>query len=302
MISIVITTYNGEKYIIDELESICNQTLKPDCVLISDDGSNDKTVSLVEGFIRNRHLLNWRVITHKNIGWKQNFILALKEVDGDYIFIADQDDIWHPNKIEFMVNCMRKNNRIKLLACAYEKFFDDIVPTTCNLNPIDPKNVPLSAGIFNTTSPGCTYCVQKDFLFRALEYAKDNYPHDALLWRMSALEGGRYFLPLKLHYWRKHKDSAYAVESNTMKSKQSKIEWTYYADDFLNDMLAYCNAMQYDKSINIKIIEKNLKWNLIRRNFLQGGKLFLGIKLLRYIRCYARFRQYLYDWYLVLRK
>lgn len=302
MVSVVITTYNGEKYIIDELESICNQTVKPDYVLISDDCSKDNTVALVKQFIENNKLANWHVnASQKNIGWKQNFISALENVEGDYIFIADQDDIWHPKKIEYMLECMRGDNRIKLLACAYEKFFDDAVPEFLSVKKKSPKQLPLSSDLFNTTSPGCTYCVTKDILNRALAYKKENYPHDALIWRMSALESGRYFLPIKLHFWRKHKDSAYTVESHIMKSKKSKIEWTYYAEDFLNDMLRYCSSNNLENKKNIKLIEKNLKWNFLRRRFLETRNPLFAIRLLRYLGCYARFKQYLFDWYLVLK-
>ena len=96
-------TYNGEKYVIEQLESIKNQSLKPDEVIISDDCSTDNTRSLISEYIKKHNLTNWSLIeNHVNKGYKKNFIDSLKFVNGDIVFLSDQDDVWDKEKIRKM--------------------------------------------------------------------------------------------------------------------------------------------------------------------------------------------------------
>ena len=74
-ISIVLSSYNGEQDIIEQLQSINEQTRKPDEVLICDDCSTDGTVNLVQNYIEKKRLKNWKLVVNKqNKGWRKNFI------------------------------------------------------------------------------------------------------------------------------------------------------------------------------------------------------------------------------------
>lgn len=101
MVSVVMATYNGEKYLIQQMDSIRTQTKKPDEVIICDDCSTDKTVWVVETYIAQYGLLNWKVIKNKiNLGYYNNFFEAVKISRGQTIYLSDQDDIWDIHKIE----------------------------------------------------------------------------------------------------------------------------------------------------------------------------------------------------------
>ena len=100
-VSVVIATYNGEKYIVKQLESIRNQTRKPDEVIIVDDRSNDNTFKIVKEYIQQYALRNWRIYLNDcNLGYKGNFQKGIELATGKYIFLCDQDDEWERNKIE----------------------------------------------------------------------------------------------------------------------------------------------------------------------------------------------------------
>lgn len=119
MISIAMTTYNGEKYIIKQLETIRKQTCMPDEVIICDDGSKDATTQLVNKYIISHDLQGWRlVINERNLGFIENFKQAIGLTHGDIIFLADQDDEWEPEKIEIMTKCVIDNPKISSLACS----------------------------------------------------------------------------------------------------------------------------------------------------------------------------------------
>lgn len=96
MISVCMATYNGEKYIKDQLISILNQLSEEDEIIISDDGSKDSTVEVIESLNDSRIKFYVNQGTH---GFTHNFENALVHANGDYIFLADQDDIWLENKV-----------------------------------------------------------------------------------------------------------------------------------------------------------------------------------------------------------
>lgn len=95
-ISVCIATYNGEKYLKKQLDSILNQLKKEDEVIISDDTSTDATVEIIKAYNDRRIIL---IENQKFRSPIYNFENALKHASGDIIFLADQDDIWIDNKV-----------------------------------------------------------------------------------------------------------------------------------------------------------------------------------------------------------
>ncbi len=106
LISIALCTYNGEKYIAEQLNSILEQSYKNIEIVIVDDRSTDLTFSILEGF-RERDQRIRLFKNEKNLGFNANFNHALSLTNGNYIAIADQDDVWEKEKIAFMVNAMQ---------------------------------------------------------------------------------------------------------------------------------------------------------------------------------------------------
>lgn len=98
-ISVVLATYNGRPFLPEQLDSLARQTRLPDELLICDDGSTDGTVSYLQDFAR-RAPFETRIHENKNnLGYTQNFAQAVEMAGGDLIFLCDQDDRWHPEKI-----------------------------------------------------------------------------------------------------------------------------------------------------------------------------------------------------------
>lgn len=105
MITVCIATYNGERYIEEQLNSIIHQLRPTDEIVISDDGSSDNTLRIVQSI----DFPNIRIITNKGEhGYTPNFENALQYSHGDYIFLSDQDDIWKENKVEVCMHYLEK--------------------------------------------------------------------------------------------------------------------------------------------------------------------------------------------------
>lgn len=109
MISVCIATFNGEKYIREQIRSIASQISLSDEIIVSDDGSTDKTMSI----IKNLNMPNIRIFQHsKDHGYTANFENAITHSKGDIIFLSDQDDIWLPNKVKVCVEQLKESDMV----------------------------------------------------------------------------------------------------------------------------------------------------------------------------------------------
>ncbi len=102
LISVVVCTYNGEKFISEQLKSIIQQTLPPDEIIVSDDCSNDNTIMIAENILRKSGISYKVHKNEQNINATANFEQAMGMAAGDIIFTSDQDDVWGKNKIEII--------------------------------------------------------------------------------------------------------------------------------------------------------------------------------------------------------
>lgn len=115
-ISVIMALYNARRYLSEQLNSITNQTLAVDEIIIIDDCSDDKCDDIISDFCE-KNMLKIKYYKHAdNRGYAQTFFEALHIANGNYIFLSDQDDIWHSNKVELMVNVMKNNEKILCLS------------------------------------------------------------------------------------------------------------------------------------------------------------------------------------------
>lgn len=111
MISVCLAAHNGEEYIEEQLRSILVQLGPNDEVVVSDDGSTDRTLQIIDGLDDSR--VRICKMTHTKKGMRghyyvtRNFVNALQNAKGDIIFLADQDDLWRSNKVEICLNSLQ---------------------------------------------------------------------------------------------------------------------------------------------------------------------------------------------------
>lgn len=130
MLSVVVATYNGEKYITEQLDSILNQLSKSDEVVISDDGSNDNTLNIIKKYQKNNP--NIILLDGPRQGVIKNFQFGIENCHGDIIFLADQDDIWLPNKVQRVVSIFDSDSSISCV-------LHDVSVVDKSLNVIAPS-------------------------------------------------------------------------------------------------------------------------------------------------------------------
>lgn len=175
MISVVIATYNGERYLKQQLDSILCQLSNEDEVVISDDHSTDKTIYIIESYQDPRLMLIMN--DHKYRGYSGNFENALRHTKGSLIFMSDQDDVWLPGKVERMINALKHSDLV----------VSDAVVTDANLNVLYPshfEHAHVATGLLRnfakTRYIGACMAFKRSLLLKALPFpSKLNLcPHD----------------------------------------------------------------------------------------------------------------------------
>lgn len=115
-ISVAICTYNGAKYIREQLESILDQELGVDEIVLCDDGSDDETIDIVCSIAENNPGVEWNIqINSPNLGVTKNFEKAIGLCNGDIIFLSDQDDVWRKDKTKMIVEYLDKHPTINVV-------------------------------------------------------------------------------------------------------------------------------------------------------------------------------------------
>ena len=201
-VSVCMTTYNGEKYIYKQIESILSQLEEDDEVIICDDGSSDSTIGIISSFEDSRIKV---VINEQNLGFSRNFSKCISLAQGDFIFLSDHDDIWLPGKV-------RK----------YLEIFEgkaDVVSIMSNMEIIDendlvtnPRFLNLSSGYGNrfyrvvknftkSTYYGCSIAFRKELKSKILPLP---FHFDTWVGLISDIYGRCYHLDEVTMQYRRH--------------------------------------------------------------------------------------------------
>ncbi len=114
-ISVAMCTYNGARYVREQLESIAAQTRAPDELVVCDDQSTDTTCEIVTGFAASAPFPVHLHVNEQNLGSIKNFERAIRLCEGDVIALSDQDDVWLPEKLSRIEDCLLRNPEVGLV-------------------------------------------------------------------------------------------------------------------------------------------------------------------------------------------
>lgn len=271
MISVAMTTYNGEKYIKEQIMSIFNQSIEIDELVIVDDASTDSTVSIISNLKDPRIRL---FVNDINKGYIENFYRAIEKTRGDYIFLSDQDDIWEYEKIETLIRVLNKrdcaavcsncsiidSNGNKLKESHLNKFF---IKKNYIVQKIDYRKL-----LFENVAQGCTYGFTKNVKECYLKIHEKNIIHDWQIMLISSLIGNVYFINKPLIRYRIHENNAVAFNTNIrlgFPSKKPKlvcfVEKINKVIQIKNNLLIYTYIVCYLRLPLIRTIIKKY-WRL----------------------------------------
>lgn len=202
-LSIALCSYNGERFIAEQLDSFLAQQRLPDQIIICDDGSSDRTVAICQAFAERAAPLGVVVQVHvnrHNLGYVRNFERALSLCDGDLIFLSDQDDVWHPEKLMRYEQRFEAEPDLLLLHSDATLVDGDLNPLGCglfeSLEITDQELSLVHAGramdalLLRNLVTGATAAFRRALVARALPI-KPGWIHDEWLGIVAAASGGR---------------------------------------------------------------------------------------------------------------
>lgn len=239
MISVVMATYNSSKYIIEQLDSIRNQSISVDEMVIIDDGSSDNTVSFLNEYISKYHLDHWKLVLHEtNQGFINTFSDGLKRAQGDIIILCDHDDIWLENKVQLIKDEFDKNDKILCLATSFiqideegncqsikqekGKSNNNLIRRKLPQNEI--SKLTIKDITYYNVSPGCTYAISKELRDEYERNIETKYlPHDWKLSLIAACLDGLYYLDKKTTKYRVYSKNTIGLGHQTQYQKRLKI-------------------------------------------------------------------------------
>jgi glycosyltransferase involved in cell wall biosynthesis len=212
-------TYNGEKYIKEQLESILSQIGEHDEVIISDDSSSDKTVDIIKSFSDSR------IKIFENQKFKSpifNFENALIQANGEIIVLSDQDDIWKANKIETIKKYMQKYDLVLSDATIIDEYGNLIQESFYKLNN---SRMGFIQNIIKNSYLGCAMGFNRKILEKALPFPKDIPLHDWWIGLVGEMYGKTYFIEDKLISYRRHGNNASPTGEKSKYSTLKKISF-----------------------------------------------------------------------------
>ena len=213
-VAVVVCTYNGEKFLAEQLQSILDQTHPPDNIIVSDDGSSDSTLDIVAEFSSRdsgAKKPQWTVQSRKKpLGAAGNFASALTKAQGEFIALADQDDVWEPNRIERGLAGFRDD---ALLVHSDATLIDEVGhPTGSLMSALRLTNgerrsllsgKALDALLRRNLVTGATAIIRASLLKQALPIP-EGWVHDEWLALVAAVQGGVVFSEESLIRYRQH--------------------------------------------------------------------------------------------------
>lgn len=297
-VSIALTTYNGSNYILELLDSLRLQTYSPYEVIIVDDSSSDNTVSIVKKYIKKYNLQGWTIYENsKNLGWKKNFKTVISKTTGDYIFLADQDDIWNKNKIELFVNCLNKTDGwlavSDFITIGSKENVKDVFMPKLNCQGMNKKII-FDKHYYAILRPGCVMAFNIELKNLFLKLWKDFMAHDALLWNIAVTVGKAYYINQPTIKFRRTGENASSKIAHNLSSQLNDIKMTQLVDEW------YLTS-PYKESNKICTVKQNLRWCRYRKKLLKNHKFSYWFKLLNYKSCYLSSKKYFGDVYYYLK-
>lgn len=299
-ISVIIATYNGEKFIKSQLESILKQTITPDEVLIFDDNSGDSTSQIISEFISSNSLTNWKLkINRTNLGYENNFYSLLNDAKGDYIFLCDQDDIWKNDKLERILQLFHEK-KDALLICSDNDFVNVFDSKKKNkeikLMKFDNsiEKIGFQKQRFHLGRPGCDMAVSKKFFNFIKDYWIDKWAQDEFLWKFAYLNNGIYLYHFCGITRRIHENNT-AKNEGKKKYRNKRGRCNQLKNDILSlkQLLLFLkqNENMYKKTefnYLTSLVTKHIKVKEKRLQFIQEKNPLFILYLLFHLKYYPR--------------
>jgi len=220
MISICMASYNGSRYVKEQLKSILLQIESDDEIIVVDDASTDNTISIIESINDNRLKL---YVNPKNIGVIGSFERSILLARGDVIFLSDQDDIWLPGKVSKIMNVFSKN--IDVTLCLSDALIIDGKSTILEGTYFNRRGG-FKRGVISNIAKnkflGCSIAFKASLVNHILPFPRNIPAHDMWVGIINEIYGKSEYINEPLFHYRRHDKN---VSSMKHESILKMLKW-----------------------------------------------------------------------------
>ncbi len=223
---VLLSSYNGEIYIRQQLDSLLAQDLQPYRIIVRDDGSSDGTIDILKEYCERHRNISY--YTGENLKPARSFFdLIRNSEEADYYALCDQDDVWFSDKLSRAVGLLEKENSdIPLLYCSKYTLTDkDLNPLDSNVSSLYNFSDFPHALIYHT-APGCTFVFNEAARKQILRYDVNKeycVIHDAIIHKVVTLYG-KMILDQESHmYYRQHGDNQIGMDADPFRTFLGRV-------------------------------------------------------------------------------
>lgn len=252
-VTILMSVYNGEKYVISQIYSLLQQTYQDWVLYIRDDGSTDGTLQIIQRFVDLDSRIRLIIDEEKNLGVGKSFWRLLQCSNSEYTIFCDQDDIWFEKKLENLVNfagAELTKKQVGFVYCDAYAYSDAggviLSQSVSHLHANRLKDFIF----FNSGYQGCSILFNKPLLDMAKAYNADFYMHDDIISLIGIIFGKCSFLPKSLMLYRQHSKQ---VTGNTKKTKLDILKTFFDRNKSVINRVHYDEKMYFYKFYKDKI-------------------------------------------------
>lgn len=263
MVEILLATYNGERFLREQLDSLLRQTWKQWHLTVSDDGSTDGTAAILDEYVERYPEYIQRVFHKGRFGnARDHFFWLMKESVASYLMFCDQDDVWYENKVEKSMKAMLRAEHepdIPILV------FTDLTPVDESLRPIeqslmkmqqqDPKAISYEQILFQNVVTGCTVVINQALAKIAgmCSSIEETVMHDWWLALVAARYGQIIYVNESTMDYRQH--SSNSVGAQNVRS----LSYRFYKARHLSDFRKHAIAEKRQALVFKNTYEKDLR-------------------------------------------
>ena len=234
-ISVALCTYNGQKYIQDQLYSIISQSVPVQEIFIIDDGSSDQTGDVIRDFISNLPpSVSTKIVfktNQKSLGIAGNFQSCISETTNEWVMLSDQDDLWHSDKVKNLIQAVEQNPITKLF-CTNAELVDETGQTlgytlfqALKISKWEKRKLKSPNAFYallrRNLATGATMFLNKDAYLKALPFPK-NWLHDEWLAIIAAFSGSFKLLEINTIDYRQHSSNSIGAKKLSLRRRISK--------------------------------------------------------------------------------
>jgi len=276
-IAILLSTYNGEKYLKALLESLFLQTYKDFVIIVRDDGSSDNTLNILKNYLSTGKI--YLLEDNNNYGIKKSFEILLKTAlkeNIDYFMFCDQDDVWKMNKVEISFQKIKYKKTPFLLHTDLEvvdknlRVIDDSFWHYQSINPMKNK---LNNMLMQNTVTGCSMIINRPLAEKIVTIPNESIMHDWWISLVASAFGKIEYVNYSSILYRQHSQNNVGATKFDIHFIFKKL-FSNSLNNLFRQAAVFYNTYFYDFSLNQKILLEEFI-DLPNKNFLEKRKTLL---------------------------